>query len=184
MQRSCADMNSPSKRKSWTYSGGPLVNSLRTLRSGSVFCNYAVFWASESGSWYQLAWKCWTQIRTVPVLPRIQIRSPAAILGEYLKGLLKSVIYLIFWGFSCMESGGGKSGGILDVCVLRDSISRFSGAGTVLVYYRFSTTRISVVSVFSFWEVVSTFLLMDLLLSSPFCIPLFFPGIGINLSKT
>jgi hypothetical protein len=35
-----------------------------------------------------------------------------------------------------MESGGGKSGGILDVCVLRDSISRFSGAGTVLVYYR------------------------------------------------
>jgi hypothetical protein len=30
-----------------------------------------------------------------------------------------------------MESGGGKSGGILDVCVLRDSISRFSGAGTV-----------------------------------------------------
>jgi hypothetical protein len=39
--------------------------------------------------------------------------------------------YLIFWGFSCMESGGGKSGGILDVCVLRDSISRFSGAGTV-----------------------------------------------------
>ncbi len=27
MQRSCADMNSPYKRKCWTNSGGPLVNS-------------------------------------------------------------------------------------------------------------------------------------------------------------
>jgi len=28
VQRSCADMNSPYKRKCWTNSGGPLVNSL------------------------------------------------------------------------------------------------------------------------------------------------------------
>ncbi len=28
MQRSCADVNSPYKRKCWTNSGGPLVNSL------------------------------------------------------------------------------------------------------------------------------------------------------------
>ncbi len=28
MQRSCADVNSPYKRQCWTYSGGPLVNSV------------------------------------------------------------------------------------------------------------------------------------------------------------
>jgi hypothetical protein len=28
MQRSCADVNYPYKRKCWTYSGGPLVNSV------------------------------------------------------------------------------------------------------------------------------------------------------------
>ena len=37
--------------------------------------------------------------------------------------------YELYYIFSSIESAGGKSGGILDVCVIRDSISRFSGAG-------------------------------------------------------
>ncbi len=53
MQRSGADVNSPYKRKCWTNSGGPLVNTLGTLRSSYVPGIYFVWRkAIMSRDWY------------------------------------------------------------------------------------------------------------------------------------
>lgn len=45
-----------------------------------------------------------------------------------------------YLSFSSIESAGGKSGGILDVCVIRDSISKFSGAETTLEQHCFPSS--------------------------------------------
>ncbi len=57
MQRPCADVNSPYKRKCWTNSGGPLINFLRLMssfspyRTVSVYCKCVFFLQPESCQW-------------------------------------------------------------------------------------------------------------------------------------